>query len=113
MKNADQYVSDIQKSLQTLLQNIQPEMVLPPCVPQFRKLCSSRVFSGWLKQIIGQASPRVLPCFPPFQAVCFAAASEARNLSVLTDEELLQSMNIIRKVAEAAEQYAADKKENE
>ena len=34
----------------------------------------------------------------------------ARNLSVLTDEELLQSMNIIRKVAEAAEQYAADKK---
>ncbi len=27
MKNADQYVSDIQKSLQTLLQNIQPEMV--------------------------------------------------------------------------------------
>lgn len=27
MKNADQYVSDIQKSLQTPPQNIQPEMV--------------------------------------------------------------------------------------
>ena len=27
----------------------------------------------------------------------------ARNLSVLTDDELIQSVNIIRKVAEAAE----------
>ncbi len=34
----------------------------------------------------------------------------ARNLSVLTEDELIQSVNIIRKVAEAAEKYAAEQK---
>ncbi|UQT51032.2 MarR family transcriptional regulator [Bacillus velezensis] len=152
MKNADQYVSDIQKSLQTLLQNIQPEMVesmakheVTPAqlfvLASLKKYGSCKVSEiaermevkpsavtlmadrleqkGLIVRKHNQQDRRVIDISltkkgeTKFEDVEGRKAILARNLSVLTDDELIQSVNIIRKVAEAAEKYAADQKENE
>ena len=153
MKNADQYVSDIQKSLQTLLQNIQPEMVesmakheVTPAqlfvLTSLKKHGSCKVSEiaermevkpsavtlmadrleqkGLIVRKHNQQDRRVIDISltkkgeTKFEDVVEGRkAILARNLSVLTDDELIQSVNIIRKVAEAAEKYAADQKENE
>ncbi|XBP66641.1 MarR family transcriptional regulator [Bacillus velezensis] len=153
MKNADQYVSDIQKSLQTLPQNIQPEMVesmakheVTPAqlfvLASLKKHGSRKVSEiaermevkpsavtlmadrleqkGLIVRKHNQQDRRVIDISltkkgeTKFEDVVEGRkAILARNLSVLTDDELIQSVNIIRKVAEAAEKYAADQKENE
>nr|WGD99937.1 MarR family transcriptional regulator [Bacillus velezensis] len=153
MKNADQYVSDIQKSLQTPPQNIQPEMVesmakheVTPAqlfvLASLKKYGSRKVSEiaermevkpsavtlmadrleqkGLIVRKHNQQDRRVIDISltkkgeTKFEDVVEGRkAILARNLSVLTDDELIQSVNIIRKVAEAAEKYAADQKENE